>query len=207
MNAIGFGNWLFIIGVAVVVVLIAMLTSKAIVVKHFYASSTPRSDGVYVEIIGRQGGLLEWLFALLGIDATLEMRIRYDKVEYLSTSLSGFNRVVIPIDSVSSVYFGVFRPWIKSLVALSIFVFGAYAAAEVRSSAGVIGFILAGVTVSVLVFVLGRERTIGFSEVNGDDYSVNLKRSVIEGQEIEESKLHEISKIIIALLDARKGGR
>jgi hypothetical protein len=204
MNTIGFWGWFFVIVLSMAIALMVTLTSTAIVVKRFYASPTPRNDGVYVEIIGRQGGLIEWLFALLKIDATLEMRIRYDKVEYLSTSLSGFNRVVIPIDSVSSVYFGVLRPWIKSLIVFLCFLFGAYAAAEAGSTGAVIGFTLAGVIVSVLIFILGRERSIGFSEVNGDNYTVNLKRSVIEGQEIEENKLQEISKIIIALLDAHK---
>lgn len=206
MNTIGFWGWFFIIGLSMVIALMVTLTSSAIVVKRFYASATPRNDGVYVEIIGRRGGLVEWLFALLKIDATLEMRIRYDKVEYLSASLSGFNRVIIPIDSVSSVYFGVVRPWIKSLLVFLCFLFGAYAAAEVGSSGAIVGFTLAGVIVSILIFVLGRERSIGFSEVNGDDYTINLKRSVIEGQEIEEGKLQEIAQIIIAILDMRKLG-
>lgn len=205
MNSLSFSGWFFITTLSVVIALVVALSGRSIVVKSFYASPTPRSDGVYVEIVGRQGGLIDWLFALLGIDATLEMRIRFDKVEYLSTSLAGFNRVIVPIESVSSVYFGAFIPWIKSLVVFICFLFGAYAGFDAGSTGAVIGFVIAGVIVSVLILVLGREKSIGFSEVNGDDYTVNLKRSVIEGKEIEEANLQEISKIIIALLDARKG--
>lgn len=205
MVTLGFWGWLLVIFVAMVVSLIVSLTNTAIVLIRSYASPSPRLDGVYVEIIGRQGGLLEWLFALLGIDATLEMRIRYDKVEYLSASLSGFTRVVIPIESISSVYFGVVRPWRKALIALITFLFGSYTAAELGSSGAAIGFTLAGVIVSFLIFVLGREKMIGLSEVNGENFAVSFKRSAIEGEEISEDELDKISKIMIALIDARKG--
>jgi hypothetical protein len=42
------------------------------------------------------------------------------------------------------------------------------------------------------------------TEVTADNYVLNLKRSVIEGQEISEEKLGEISQIFTALLDAHK---
>lgn len=201
MDTFNFWNWLFVITLSMGVALALALTSPAIVVKSFYANTKPRGDGVYVEIIGRRAGVVEWLFALLKIDATLEMRIRFDKIEYLSTNLSGFNRVVLPIYSVSSVYFGVFRPWLRSLVALSYFLVAAYYAAVATSTGAVLGFIAAGVIVSVLIFILARERSIGFSEVNGKNYVVRLKRSVIEGKEIGEQDLEKISKMIIELLD------
>ena len=60
------------------------------------------------------------------------------------------------------------------------------------------GFGLAGVVVAVLIFVLGRERSIGFTEMTGDDYALRLKRSVIEGQEISEERLAEIAAIMSA---------
>jgi hypothetical protein len=55
-----------------------------------------------------------------------------------------------------------------------------------------------------LVFVLGRVRSIGFTEVTGTKYNLRLKRSVIEGQEISEENLAEITAIILALLDVHK---
>jgi hypothetical protein len=197
-----------IVMTAVLVVLLAgsLMANKngALVVKKFFVSPSPRDDGVYVEIIGRQSGLIAWLFALLKIDPTLEMRVRHDKVEYMAASFSGFERVILPIHSVSSVFFGVVRPWLKALSWLLIFLVGAYAAAEAGSTGAVIGLTLAGVVVAVLIFVLGRERSIGFTEMTGDDYALRLKRSVIEGQEISEERLAEIAAIIVALLDAHK---
>jgi len=58
--------------------------------------------------------------------------------------------------------------------------------------------------VAILIFVLGRVRSIGFTEMTGDKYTLRLKRSVIEGQEISEENLAEIAAIIIAILEAHK---
>ncbi len=207
MDSFSIWHWLIVIAVVLVVLLAGNLVankSGALVVKKFFVSPSPRDDGVYVEIIGRQSGLIAWLFALLKIDPTLEMRVRHDKVEYMAASFSGFERVILPIHSVSSVFFGVVRPWLKALTWLLVFLAGAYAGAEAGSTGAVIGLTLAGVVVAVLIFVLGRERSIGFTEMTGDDYALRLKRSVIEGQEISEERLAEIAAIIIALLDAHK---
>jgi hypothetical protein len=207
MDSFSIWHWLIVSAIFLVVLLAGNVMANkngALVVKKFFASPSPREDGVYVEIVGRQSGLIAWFFALLKLDPTLEMRVRYDKVEYMAASFSGFQRVILPIHSVSSVAFGVVRPWLKALSWLLIFLVAAYAAAEVGSTGAVIGLTLAGVAVAVLIFVLGRERSIGFTEITGDDYALRLKRSVIEGQEISEERLAEIAAIIIALLDVHK---
>ena len=179
----------------------------ALVVKKFFNSSTPRDDGVYVEIVGRQSGLMAWLFALMKIDPTIEMRVRYTKIEYMASSISGFNRVILPIESVASVFFGVNRPWLLSLTWLVIFLLGAFAAAEIGSTPAVLGLIVVGAIVAVLIFIFNRQRVIGFTDVTGEDYELVLKRSIIEGKEITEQTLDEISKIILALVDEHKKPR
>ena len=78
----------------------------ALVVKKFFVSPTPREDGVYVEIVARESGLFAWLFALLKLDPNYCLRILYDKVQYESSSVFGFSKVIMPIHSVSSVSFG-----------------------------------------------------------------------------------------------------
>jgi hypothetical protein len=210
----GIGSFSVWHGLIVVIIALTALVGSAgrraggaLVVKKLFHSATPREDGAYVEIVGRQSGLLAWLFALLKIDPTIEMRVRYTKVEYLASSLSGFNRVVLPIESVASVFFGVSRPWLLALTWLFLFLAGAYVAAELGSTPAVIGLILGGILVAVLIFVLKRERMIGFTDVTGEDYKLILKRSVIEGQEITEQVLDDISKIILALVDAHKKPR
>ena len=68
----------------------------------------------------------------------------------------------------------------------------------------VIGLSITGVVIAILIFVLGRVRSIGFTEMTGAKYTLRLKRSVIEGQEISEENLAEIAAIIIAILQAHK---
>ncbi len=176
----------------------------ALVVKKFFHSPTPREDGVYVEIVGRQSGLIAWLLALLKIDPTLEMRVRYTKVEYMVANFSGFNRVVLPIESVATIFFGVSRPWVQAIIWLLLFLGGAWFAAELGSTPAVLGLIALGLLVAILVFVLNRQRTIGFTDVTGETYRLVLKRSVIEGREITEQTLDEISRIVLALVDEHK---
>jgi hypothetical protein len=128
----------------------------------------------------------------------------YDKVVYQASSINGFNKVILPIHSVSSIYFGTVRPWGKALFWFSLFVAGAYAAAELGETAWVVISVVVGLVIAILVYILNRELTIGVTEVTNTTYPLVLKRSVIEGQEISEAKLAEISQIFVALLDAHK---
>lgn len=211
MGSFSVWHWIIVLVLFVVVVLgLSLATQRgggALVVKKFFKSPTPREDGVYVEIVGRQSGLIAWLLALLKIDPTIEMKVKYTKVEYMASSFAGFHRVVLPIESVASIFFGVSRPWIQALTWLFLFLAGAFVAAEAGSTPAVIGLIVAGVVIATLVFILKRERQIGFTDVTGEDYKLTLKRSVIEGQEITEQALDEISKIILALVDEHKKPR
>ena len=88
-----------------------------------------------------------------------------------------------------------------------IFLLGAFAAAEIGSTPAVLGLIVVGAIVAVLIFIFNRQRVIGFTDVTGEDYELVLKRSIIEGKEITEQTLDEISKIILALVDEHKKPR
>jgi len=67
-----------------------------------------------------------------------------------------------------------------------------------------LGLTVAGVVIAILLFILNRELTIGVKEVTDTSYDMTLKRSIIEGQEISEAKLEEITQIFTAILDAHK---
>ena len=176
----------------------------ALVVKKFFVNSTPREDGLYVEIVGRESGLLAWFFALLKLDPNYSLRIFYDKIYYEASSIFGFRKVIMPIDSVSSIYFGTVRPWGKALLWFLIFAGAAFGAAQMEETNWAIGLAVVGVVIAILVFIFNRQLTIGVSEVTGTSYEMTLMRSVIEGQEISEKKLEEITQIFTAILDAHK---
>lgn len=176
----------------------------ALVIKKFFVSNEPREDGVYVEIQARQSGFFSWLFALFGLDPNYSLSILFDKVVYQASSISGFNKVILPIHSVSSIYFGTVRPWAKALFWFLLFVGGAYVAAEMGETMWAVISVVLGTIIAILVFILNRELTIGVTETTGTTYPLVLKRSVIEGQEISEAKLADICQIFVALLDAHK---
>jgi hypothetical protein len=154
--------------------------------------------------VARESNLIGWLFDKLKMDANLEMRVKYSKVEYMSSSLFGFDRVVLPTESVSSVYFGTTRPWKQALVCLLFSFVGAFFAADAGYTLAVIALVLVGFGAALFVLVFNRQRTIGFTEATGRDYTLTLARSVIEGQEIDAKKLEEISAIIMAIIDDHK---
>lgn len=176
----------------------------ALVVKSFKVSGTPGEDGCYAEIVARQSGFFSWLFALLGLDPTWSLRVLFDKVVYESSSITGFRRVILPIHSISSVYFGTSRPWQQALLAFLVFVGLAFVAAEAGSSTWVVLLVLLGVISAILIFIFNRQLCIGVTETTGDDYELLLKRSVIENQEITEERLAEIASLFTAILDAHK---
>lgn len=176
----------------------------ALVVKSFRVSGTPGEDGCYAEIIAREGGLISWIFALLQIDPTWSLRVMFDKVVYEANSLTGFRQVILPIHSVSSVYFGTSKPWRLALLVFLIFLVLAFVAAEEGSTTGVVLFVLLGVLGAVLVFILNRQLCIGVTEGTGAHYELLLKRSVIENQEISEERLAEVASLFTAIMDAHK---
>lgn len=176
----------------------------ALVVKQFHVSNTPREDGCYAEIVARNSGFFAWLLALLKWDATFSLRVFYDKVTYESSALHGFTRVILPVQSVSSVFFGTFRPWKKALAWFLLFSSFAYVAAQTGAKEVTIGLVLIGVVIAVLVLVLNKELSIGVTELTAVRYQLHFKRSVIEGQEISEDQLAQISAIFTAILDAHK---
>ena len=95
-----------------------------------------------------------------------------------------------------------------NFVATDFLLHGAYwlltSIGELGETTWVVVSVLVGLMVAILVYILNRELTIGVTEVTDTTYPLVLKRSVIEGQEISEAKLAEISQIFVALLDAHK---
>ena len=88
----------------------------ALVIKKWYASKSADQDGNYVHLVGREGGLLAWLLALMGIDPTTEIEIKDNLIIFTEGSLEGSQKRVIPMKSVCSAYYGYVKPWKTALV-------------------------------------------------------------------------------------------
>ena len=159
----------------------------ALVLKSWSASATPDAAGVYVNIVGRQAGLISWLLSLMGIDPITSIEIKGDIIHFAQGSLEGTERRVIPISSVCSAYYGYKKPW-KEAVAIGVVLMPVF-------------FI--GVVAGPLYYFLNKTLTVGVIEVSGWVGGFSFKRSVIEGKEITENEAHAVIEIIRTLIEKK----
>jgi hypothetical protein len=156
----------------------------ALVIKSWSATEAPDADGSYITIVGRQEGLLSWLLSIMGIDATTTLRIDAETVYFEAGSLAGFQQRVIPLANLSSAYFGYTKPWQTALVL------------------GVVltSFFGLGLIVGPLYYFLNKELSLGVVETSGVLSGIEFKRSVIEGQNINEHESRRVTAIIQRLM-------
>ena len=150
----------------------------ALVIKEWWASSTPNAEGTYISITGREAGLVSYLLSLVGVDPTTHLQVTARNIVYEQGSLGGFSKKVIPLRSLSSGYFGYTKPWRE---ALSI----------------TIGTLGLGLPLALLYYFLNKRLLIGVVESGGLTSGMVFKRSVIEGKAITE----EEGKQVIALIE------
>jgi len=181
----------------------------AYVIKSWKASHTPGPGGVYIEIIGRKGGLIAWLLSLIGMSPTVKFVVREDTVDHGVTSWSGFAEWIVPNQKISSVVYGCRRPWVEAvLILVAGFVVGAgiaslFTVARYVTAGGIAFFIIAllGIGGAIAYFILNKTLTLGVIEVGGVAHVIGFKRSVIEGQNISEDDAVAVAEIIRKRLD------
>ncbi len=161
----------------------------ALVIKSWNATETPGEDGIYVSIVGRQEGFLSWLLSVMGIDATTTLRVDRDTVYFEAGSLAGFQQRVIPLANLSSAYFGYAKPWQLALA---------------------IGFVLMpffglGLILGPLYYFLNKTLSLGIIENAGVLSGIEFKRSVIEGQNINEQEARRVCTIVQRLMMEAQG--
>jgi hypothetical protein len=176
---------------------------KPLVLIEWKADNQPiDDDGNLIRITGRQGGLIAWLFSLLKIEPTTSIKVSKDRVEFVSSSLSGTEYRMIPISSVCSTYYGYHKPWKTALAILIFFVFLAF---NIGSNLVIFAiFFLAGPAIAFLYYFLNRVWTLGFVEHSGVVSRIRFKRSVIEGVDVNETQGHYICQITQFLIESKR---
>ena len=91
-------------------------------------------------------------------------------------------------------------PW---KTALGIFGFCLFLGSAMQSGWALFAFFVLGAVISGLYYVLNRQLTFGFTDAAGEVAAITFKRSVIEGQEINEEQLHKIIGVIENLIKHR----
>jgi len=160
------------------------------VIKSWSARRDPDpGSGAYVRIVGRAGGLFSWILAQLGIDPTVSLVVMENKVLFEQGSLEGSVKRVIPMSNVCSSYYGYTKPLKKAVV--------------IGVVCGLLTFwmLFLGALVGVVYYFLNKTLTVGLVEVSGVVNSIDFKRSVIEGQHIDEAQGREVCEIMEFLID------
>ena len=166
---------------------------NAFVIKSWSASDQPDGDGNYVNINGRAGGLVSWMLNLLDISPTVHMTVRADKIVFQKGSLEGSLHFLTPLENTCSMFYALKRP-LKEAVILGI----------VLGAATFFTFGILGIAIAILYYVLNKTLTIGFTDTGGRVSEIPFKRSVIEGQAIDEAEAARVCDIVQRLVDARR---
>lgn len=172
----------------------------ALVIKSWSVKSNPASGEPHVKVVARESGFWSFVFSLLGIDATTTFQVTGTRIEFEQGSLSGFIRRLTTFEHVCSTFYGRFKPW---KTALGIFGFCLFLGSAMQSGWALFAFFVLGAVISGLYYVLNRQLTFGFTDAAGEVAAITFKRSVIEGQEINEEQLHKIIGVIENLIKYR----
>lgn len=165
----------------------------ALVIKSWSIQSQPTEGQPHVRVVARESGVWSFILSLVGIDATTTMEVSSTRIEFEHGSLSGFTRRMTPFDHVSSTFYGRHKPWKTALgIIVGCFVIGTL----LQSVMGLLAFMLLGLVVAGIYYFLNRELTFGFIEDSGFAGVITFKRSVIEGQEINEEQLRKMITVI-----------
>ena len=159
----------------------------SLVIKKWYASDNANENGDFVHLVGREAGLLSWLLSVFKIDPTSEIEIKDNLIKFTSSSLAGQEKRIIPLNSITSAYYGYEKPWKMALV-LTVLLMPAF-------------FI--GLIVGPLYYFLNKNLTVGVVEASGWVGSFSFKKSIIEGQNINEEEAYKVIEIIRSLIEAK----
>lgn len=169
----------------------------ALVIKSWSLKSNPAVGEPHVRVVARESGFWSFVFSLLGIDATTTFQVSGTRMEFEQGSLSGFIRRLTPFEHISSTFYGRHKPWKTSVALLGGAVM---AGSAIGNGWAFLVFLILGVLGAGLYYFLNRELTFGFNEDSGATAAITFKRSVIEGQEIDEEQLKKMIAVIEHLI-------
>lgn len=179
----------------------------ALVIKSWKVNSNAGAGEPHVVIVARKPGLVSFILSLLGIDATVSMQVTARHVSYDVGSLAGFVRRFIPLESVCSTYYGLYKPWKTTAIFIALSV--GLGSAFMGHSTGmtVLGTLIlfGGIGLALLYYFLNKQLSIGLVDMSGYAAGLNFKRSVIEGQEIDERATESVIKVIEHLIKPTAG--
>lgn len=198
-----------------------MLFQRALVLKEWRVGPNPvDNEDHYVIVHARAAGLMAWILNLFNLAATTSLLVSSNRMEFRRKSLAGIERVLIPLEGLSSTHSGYQKPWWQSVVLFFVllqvfwgvmvaFGGGASPYEQPRSVVtivmlSILGLILCA-ALAAAYYHLNRVYIWGVTEVSGTRYYIPFKRSIIEGQDVTEESAEYASQIMQALIEAKSG--
>lgn len=169
----------------------------ALVIKSWKVDESA-ADGNLVKIVGREPGLISWLLSLVGIDATTTFVVTSEKIIYEQGSWQGQTKMIVPLRVVTRSYYGYTKPWKESL---AIAVVASFVLTALTGFGGIFGPIA-----GIVYYFLNKNISFGFVEMSAWSAGISFKRSVIEGQNIDEKQAEKILTFVQKLIDKKTKG-
>ena len=163
------------------------------VIKEWFVDETPNSEGVYVKIKGREGGIISFLLSWVGIDPTVMMIVDTGSIRFEKGSWSGFFRRITPMDKLCAGGYGYQKPW-KTALVMALIGFPLI---------GLFGLGLLVIIGAVAYYYLNKQRRLEFSDIGGYTDGIVFKRSVIEGIKVDEADAARVIRILEALMQGK----
>lgn len=179
---------------------------SALVIKHWRAESQPAEDDKsYIRIAGRQGGLIAWILARMGIDPVTTIKVGFERVEFSSASMAGIESRMIPLQNVCSTYYGYHKPWKAALsIALAWLMLVLPPLAPQLSPGKLMAAAAVGLVVAIGYYFLNRTLTLGFVEHSGFVCGIRFKRSVIERIDVNQEQARSVCELMQRLIEAKE---
>ena len=170
--------------------LATFLGPAALATKEFRSSTNPE-DGVYVKIVGRKSGIIDWVLSLIGVDSTTTFEVMRDHIRFTTANFSGAMTTFIPMHSIANTSTGYFKPvlyLIIGIITLPVFFVG---------------------LIPIIYYFLHKTLMISTQDNSGFATLIAFKPSVIEGLKIGPKDAQKvvgiINKLVLISNQAKKG--
>jgi len=164
------------------------------VIKSWKAQEQPiEGTDLFIKIEGRASGTLSWLLNLMSISPTVTLHVTSDKITFEEGSLGGSVIYHTPLENTCSTYYGYTKPW-KMAIGLGL----------VIGLPTIMMLGIPGIIVGVLYYYLKKALTLGYTDIGGFQHAITFQRSVIEGQQIDETAAQKVCGIMQQLIDTRR---
>ena len=164
---------------------------SALVVKEIKLNE---SGPQYVHIVARKAGVIGFLLSVLGIDATTTFDVYADKLEFSQGSLSGYVKSCMPLSKMTVATGGFVKPFVELIIAILLIFPGSIFTIGISAIIGIF---------FIIHYFLSKTLVVQVVASSGWDATICLKRSVIEGVEINQATADRIVDIIRALVMAK----